>query len=103
MVTLNWHSGEKQKSTSANRADEIREQIEKDYPEIWLRGFEFSSFRTDEELKAHLFKEIEESGGHRVLVVGGTSLFEKVPTECLSRFDIYIKRGRWECGGAAGI
>lgn len=71
-------------------ADEIRKQIAKDYPEDWLRGFEFYCFPTDEQLKAHLFRTIEESSPRRVLVVGGMHLFETLRNEDLSAFDICV-------------
>jgi len=76
------------KSSEENRADEIKKRISEDYPDNWLRFFEFLCFPTDDLLRDHLIRAIEESSPQRVLVVGGVHLFESLRPEELPAYNI---------------
>lgn len=90
----------KKPSTTKQSADEIRKQIDDDYPEAWLQHFAFLSFATDEQLKNHLFETMGRSWHQRVLIVGGVHLFKELHDEDFPAFDICLNSANdlgWLC------
>jgi hypothetical protein len=72
------------------RADEIRKQISEDYPDSWLRPFEFLVLESRELVRDHIIRAIGKSSPQRVLVVGGVDLFESLRASDLPAYSICV-------------